>query len=108
MSYNLLLNSSNVIGTNNNQYKYNFINGGLTVPEGAVMSISQVTLPYSWYNISSAYGNNTFSYTIPTNLTNTSTVTVTIPDGFYTISSLNTILQNSLLANNFYFYSTAN
>ena len=65
MSYNLLLNSSNVIGTNNNQYKYNFINGGLTVPEGAVMSISQVTLPYSWYNISSALGNNTFSYSVP-------------------------------------------
>ena len=67
MSYNLILNSSNVVGANNNQFKYNFIGGSFTVPEGAEISISQITIPYSWFNVSSALGNNTFSYLIPVN-----------------------------------------
>ena len=104
MSYNLILNSSNVVGVNNNQYKYNFIGGAFTVPDGAEMSISQVTIPYSWYNVTSALGNNTFSYTMPTGASDT-TVTVTLPDGFYTISDLNTALNKSLQQNKYYFYT---
>ena len=104
MSYNLILNSSNLVGINNNQYKYNFIGGSFTVPDGAEMSISQITIPYSWYNITSALGNNTFSYAMPTSSGDTA-VTVTLPDGFYTITDLNTALNKSLIQNKFYFYN---
>jgi len=105
MSYNLILNSSNVIGVNNNQYKYNFIGGSFTVPDGTELSISQITIPYSWYNITSALGNNTFSYTIPTNSGDTA-VTVILSDGFYGITELNNALNASLKQNKFYFYNT--
>jgi hypothetical protein len=107
MSYNLILNSSNLIGSNNNQYKYNFIGGSFDVPEGAELSISQITIPYSWFNITSALGNNTFSYIMPTGTVDT-TVTVTLVDGFYTIADLNIALNASLKANRYYFYSQSN
>ena len=107
MSYNLILNSSNLIGSNNNQYKYNFIGGSFDVPDGAELSISQITIPYSWFNITSALGNNTFTYTMPVGSTET-TITVTLVDGFYTIIDLNIALSASLKANKFYFYSTTN
>ena len=107
MSFNIILNSSNLVGTGNNQYKYNFLNGGLTVPEGSEMSISQITIPYSWYNISAALGNNQFFYSIPSS-SGFTTVTVTLTDGFYTITDLNNALSASLKANGFYFYNATN
>ncbi len=33
MSFNLVLNSSNVVGSNNNSYAYNFIGGNFNVKE---------------------------------------------------------------------------
>ena len=33
MSYNIILNSSNLVGVNNNQFKYDFIGGSFTIPE---------------------------------------------------------------------------
>lgn len=52
MSLSIVLNSDNVVtnGTKS-QYAYNFINGGLTIPEGSLMCISNVTIPYSWFII---------------------------------------------------------
>ena len=66
MSFNLTLNSSNVVnGTTNNTYQYNFRNGSFNVPEGSEMCVSQISVPYSWVNISSALGNNVLGYSIP-------------------------------------------
>lgn len=107
MSFNIVLNSSNVIGINNNQYQINFINGGFSVPEGSEMSLSQVTIPYSWYNISANLGNNIIQYSIPTTGTTLTTQTITIPDGFYGVNDLSIILQKSLFANNYYFYQNS-
>ena len=104
MSYNLILNSSNVVGANNNQFKYNFIDGSFIVLERAELSISQITIPYSWFNVSSVLGNNTFSYTIPTGSSDT-TVIVILGDRFYRISNLNNALNASLRQNNYYFYN---
>jgi len=103
MSYNLILNSSNLTGVNNNQFKYDFIGGSFTVPSNSEISISEITIPYSWYNITSALGNNTFSYNMPSGAS-TVNVNVTLPDGFYDIDSLNKHLQKSLILNKFYFY----
>jgi hypothetical protein len=108
-SFNILLNSKNVVsGTNNSQFQYSFPNGSFQVPEGSEMGISQITIPYSWYNVSAQYGNNSFSYTLtqgPAGSTTTVTKTVTLADGFYTAADINTALQNSLKANGFYWYS---
>jgi hypothetical protein len=73
MSYNFVLNSSNNVSIYNNSYKYNFINGQFDIPEGAEMCINTLVIPYSFYNITSFLGNNTFYYTYPV-----STATFTI------------------------------
>ena len=104
MSYNLILNSSNVVGANNNQFRYNFIGGSFTIPEGSVINISQITIPYGWYNITSALGNNVFQYMMPTGSVMTA-VTVTLQDGFYLLSDLNNALNASLRQNNYFFYN---
>ena len=52
MSYNLVINSSNVVNSLNNQYRYDFINGSFEIPENAEIMISSLQIPYSWYNIS--------------------------------------------------------
>jgi hypothetical protein len=89
MSFNLVLNSSNVVGSNANTYVYNFIGGNFVVKEDMEMCVSQVTIPYSWYNI-------TTTQTVTVNWTIGSTVTPytwTIVPGFYTVSDLNLALQ---------------
>ena len=54
MAYTLLLNSSNVIGSNNNTYQYNFISGSFHAKD-CEMAVSSLAIPYSWFNITSAY-----------------------------------------------------
>jgi len=104
MSYNLVLNSSNAI--NSNTFKYNFINGSLDIPEGSTIAISQITIPYSWFNVSSIIGNNTFSYFIPNSSNTQIEYKIIIPNGFYQVSDLNIYLQSQLKINGHYWYST--
>jgi hypothetical protein len=105
--YNIVLNSSNVIGYNNNTYKFKFINGSLDIPEGAEMTINQLTLPYSFYNITSTIGNNTFSVTYYNGATPT-TSTITLNDGFYTMTDLTNALNSWFRWNGLYFYNALN
>ena len=87
MSNSLVVNSSNVIGTNNNTYQYKFIQGSFQSKD-CEMSISSATIPYSWYNISSLYGNNNMTINFPY-LATTYTMAITFPDGFYSTSDIN-------------------
>ena len=53
MSFTLVLNSSNVSNTSTNtSFKYNFINGGFQIKD-MEMCVSSITIPYSFYNVSS-------------------------------------------------------
>ena len=55
---NLVLNSNNVVaGSNNTRYKYTFI-APLEIKENAEMAISNITMPYSWGNITAKNNNN--------------------------------------------------
>ena len=108
MSYNLVLNSKNLVTSTqfNNVYQYNFPSGSFTIPEGSEMSINQVTIPYSWRNCSTALGNNTFSYYIPNSSNVQTAYTVTLADGFYTLSDINNALQATMKTNGHYWYDT--
>ena len=65
MTLNLILNSSNVVaGSNNCTYKYNFLQP-TEIFEDAQMTISNVVLPYSWFNITALNKNNTFTIYFP-------------------------------------------
>ncbi len=92
---NLIFNSSNVVpGSNSARFRYNFLNGnGYDIRAGDQMCLGNITLPYSWFNITALNGNNTYKFSF-----NATQYTVTMPDGFYTIEEINQYLQ-------FYFVS---
>lgn len=107
MSLSIILNSNNVVknGTKS-QYTYNFINGALNIPENSLMCVSNVTLPYSWFNVNASQynNNNTFQYTFPTPNPHTgqTVFTVTLPNGFYTATDINQYLQTQMIINKQY------
>ena len=101
MSFTLCLNSTNVVtGSNNTSYRYSFIGGNFRTDDCEIC-ISQSTIPYAWYNISSAYGNNTFSLIFPTGAT-TQTINVTLSDGYYSVNDVQNIIQQTCITNKFY------
>ena len=101
MSFILTLNSTNVSNTNTNtSFKYNFINGGFTCKDYE-MCVSSITLPYSFYNVSSNYSNKTFSLIFPTAAT-TVQYDITLPDGFYTVNDINSYIQQVCVTNGAY------
>ena len=80
MSFSLVLNSSNVVaGSNNNTYRYNFIQGSSNLKDDSEISVSPVIIPYSFYNISAAYNNNSFILNYP-ELSVYSSLPINIPD----------------------------
>lgn len=102
MSYNLIINNTNVANSMNNMYQYNFIKGSFEIPENAEMMITSLQIPYSWYNITSKYNNNSFKLYFPTAASTYNSYTVTIPDGFYTTTSLNAYIQQFCITNGLY------
>jgi len=107
MSFSLVLNSSNLVGANNNTFQYNFKRGNFNIPDDAQMVVTSVQIPYSWYNITATYGNNQITFNFPTGSTTYATYNITIPDGFYTQSSFNYYLQQFMITNGFYLYNTS-
>jgi hypothetical protein len=100
MSNTIVLNSSNVVGSNNNTFQFNFIQGNFKVSD-AELAISNITIPYSWYNVSSYYNNQSFQFTW-TVAGVTTTYTVTLPAGFYSVVDINNYLEQYFIANGMY------
>jgi hypothetical protein len=98
----LIINGNNVVaGTANSTYKYDLPNG--VQFKNQQIAVSSVNMFYSWPNISTAstygnYNNNTYTYT----WTDGSVNTVTMPDGFYDVSTLNAYLQSVMVTNTHY------
>lgn len=89
-------------GTDNSRFRYNFPQGGYAFRNDQV-AVSNLSIYYSWNNITAANQNNTFSYVwyfgaIPT----ATTVNITVPDGFYTIPQLNAYLQSVMITQGHY------
>lgn len=106
MSTIIPINQTNVT-TQNNVFHYNFPAGSVNFKDRKI-AISSIILPYTWYNITSTYNNQTFQITVPTtDGSSFSTLSITIPAGFYTIGQMNEFLQSVLIANNFYLVNPA-
>jgi hypothetical protein len=104
MSYNTLtLNSSNVIGNTNSSYLLKFTTGNYTINQGAKICVSSVTMPYSWYNITANYNNNTFQF--QDWLQNI--YTITLPDGFYALSDIMNYIEFFCIQNGLYLINSA-
>jgi hypothetical protein len=101
MSFTLVLNSSNVSSTStNSSFKYNFIQGGFKAKD-CEMCISSVSIPYSWYNVSSYYNNKLFSLEFPSASGFLSTPCI-LPDGYYTVTDINAWIEQKCLENGLY------
>lgn len=99
MSYNLVLNSNNAI--NNSTFKYKFING-FVINDEAELAISNIQIPYSWFNVTKAYNNNSIEITFPSLSTTFFNGTITFSDGFYTATDLNAYIQQFCIQNGLY------
>lgn len=99
---NILINSSNLVSNGyGDTYTYTFPTP-VTFKNDRI-SLSRLSLYYSWRNISSSYGNNTWSY----RWIDGTVVNITIPDGFYTVENLNALLQSFMVANKHYLTNTS-
>lgn len=94
------LNASNVSPIQNNVYNLNFPTGSVNF-ENAEIAVSSIIIPYSWYNVSSVYNNQSFSIIMPVGASNT-TMNLTIPQGFYTLEQINSYIQSQLIAQGYY------
>jgi hypothetical protein len=92
------ISNTNVVGNNNNTYTFNFTNGSFDVSKDAELCISNITMPYSWYNISTFYNNQSFIFTDWLGNPHT----ISLPNGFYTIADLNGFIDTYMLNNGMY------
>jgi len=101
MSNTIVINSSNVINSDNNTFTYKLIGGNFKIPAGSRICISSVQIPYSIFNITERYGNNKFSFNWTVGAV-TNTYVVTLPDGFYDVTTINQFLELFCINNGFY------
>ena len=103
MGKTIILNTSNIVeNSNNTKLVYNFPSGGFTFKNDMIALLSLYQY-FSIFNITSDYGNNSFSYTWFDGLE----YSITIPDGYYEISDLNSYFQSIMIANTHYMTNSA-
>lgn len=92
----VILNQTNLVPNTaaNNIYRYNF--PGSATFKNAHIAVSNVQIYYSWRNVSAANGNNVYQVIVPVGA-GTTTLTITMPDGSYSVSDLNAYLQYALI-----------
>ena len=101
--YTLILNSANIVeGFNNSRFTFTFPGGGVTF-KNQKLALASVQMYYSNPNISSYYRNNYFTYT----WIDGTVVDVTIPEGFYELSTINNYIHSVMMQNKHYYTDTA-
>jgi hypothetical protein len=94
------MNSTNIVNDgNNNKLIYKFPNS--VVFKDKYIAVSSISMYYSWFNITSLYGNNTFSYTWTSGVS-TTTFDIIIPDGLWDIAAINNYIQYECISNGTY------
>ena len=101
----LVLNASNVEpNSNNSTLVYNFPNSVLL--KDKYIAVSQIIMYYSWFNITSQYQNNFFTYTWTVGAVST-TFRIDIPNGLYEIKDINAFCQWTMINNGHYLINTS-
>jgi hypothetical protein len=95
----LILNRTNLVGTDNNQLVYNFPNSVKFKDD--YIAVSSISIYYSWFNISLPLANQYLSYTWYDGAVKT-TYTITIPAGLYEIVGINNFIISQMYANGTY------
>ena len=103
MGKTIILNTSNIVeNSNNTKLVYNFPSGGYYF-KNDMIALQSVYQFFSIFNITSDYGNNSFSYVWFDGVE----YSITIPDGYYEISDLNSYFQSIMIANTHYMTNSA-
>jgi len=101
MTLNLILNNNNVVsGSNNTRYRYKF-NSPLEIKDEAEMTIANITMPYSWFNITTVNNNNRITFVFPFS-GGAISYNFIMPDGCYSVTDINAFLQQQCIANGLY------
>jgi hypothetical protein len=96
----IVINSNNlVLDGDNNKFIYKFPNS--VQFKDTYIAVQSVQMYYSWFNITAALGNNTFTYYWYVGAVLTPFVVV-FPDGIYDVASINSYLEYIMLQNNTY------
>jgi len=92
MSYSVVLNKNHItnLGSGNNRFLYAFPASQTFTNQS--IAISQLSMYYCWQNIKASLNNNKIEYKFPSGY-DTITCSITIPDGNYEISDLNSMLH---------------
>jgi hypothetical protein len=103
----IILTQDNLVNLNdgNNQLVFRFPNS-VRLSNHAI-AVSSITMYYSWFNITSAFQNNTFQYTWVDTTGTINTYDVIIPDGVYDISTINSYFQSVMVDNGTYAINTS-
>jgi len=97
----IILNQGNIVPDGqNNKLVYRFPNS--VNLNDAYLAVSSVVMFYSWFNITSQYNNNVFTYNWISGAGPATTYTITVPNGLYEISTLNQLLQFTMIQNGHY------
>lgn len=102
-SYTIVINESNAVDQSTFTYRF---------PNNVDFSKIQVTLSdlslyYSWRSITSEYANNKFSFTFPAAGATINTFNITLPDGTYSAADLNNYIQWFCIQNNLYLINSS-
>lgn len=101
----IVLNQNNIVPDGqNNKLVYRFPNS--VQLKDKFIAVSNVSMFYSWFNITSAQVNNTITYTWTVGAVS-STITVNIPDGLYEIRDINSYLQWIMIQNGHYLINSS-
>ena len=92
----IVLNSTNLVGSDNNKFVYKFPNS-INMKNNSI-AISSISQYFSVFNITSTYNNNSFSYV----WFDGQTYSVDIPNGYYSLSDINEYLEYTMILNGHY------
>jgi hypothetical protein len=96
--YPIIINDKCHVGSN--KYRYEFPRGSVSFKNSSI-ALNSIDIFYSWYNITTAFNNQIFTLGFPTAL-GTVWYQVVIPEGFYSVATLNAWFQNWMVLNDLY------
>jgi hypothetical protein len=93
----LIITGANAVSGNNSRFVLNFPQS--VQFRNSKIAVGSISMYYSWFNVnSSAYNNNQFSVIIPVGASST-TLTVSLPNGYFSVADINSFIQQQLIAN---------
>lgn len=99
-TYPIIITKNNLVSGTNNQYKYDF--SSTIDMTGMDIGLASASLFHSWQNITASKANNQFQIIHPATGGTNVTLSITVPNGGYEITTLNNFLRYYLINNGYF------